>query len=620
MQTSWIALHIDNPSLIGRRSKQVKQATACEARVTERGGEMYHVIGRHVDREIISFANRHQVARILIGRPHAPYPFPFGGVADHLIHGTGHIPVEVASVSRASDHLTHVNKAGRKRNRERRAILPYVVLTVAVALLTLLLNAMLTHFVQVNIALLFLLPVLIGASLWGIGPGLYTAILGTLCFDYFFVAPNFSFTVTDLRYVYSFLIFPFMAILVAGLSSSLKRQLKLARERERIMSVLYALSRRIVFTDNLKQTLQHIAATVEKTIGRPTTIFTAENDGTIIHRFGLRKKTANKNEQQAIRWVYKNKRPLVDRNSLNCSFRPLIVENAVYGILAIHGDPCADTQERNRLIGSVCNLTALAIARANMRQTIEKAHLAAESERLYTVLLDSISHELRTPLTTVIGSATALIDNDTLFTAGDRLELLKTIQKGATQMNHIVTNLLGMVRLESGMLKLNRQWCDLEDIIGIVRQHLNDRLQGRSLKFTIAEHLPSLFVDEQLFGQALENILGNALKYSPAKSPVTFSAYMKHGEMYIAISDMGNGVPNAQLDHIFDKFFRLRKTSWLPGTGLGLTIVKGIVQAHGGRVRAYNRESGGLTVLIVLNNRSLKNIPGDDIDAPSGAD
>jgi two-component system sensor histidine kinase KdpD len=207
----------------------------------------------------------------------------------------------------------------------------------------------------------------------------------------------------------------------------------------------------------------------------------------------------------------------------------------------------------------------------------------------------------------MIGSATALYENDELFSQKDRLELLKTIRNGAIRMNRIVTNLLGMVKLESGMLKLNQQWCDLEDIIGVSINQLKDGLQDRNLNLAIEDDLPPVFVDELLFEQALTNILSNAMKYSPVGSSIHLDVQQSGGKLNLSVSDQGEGVAPGELSHIFDKFYRLKTNAHVPGTGLGLAIVKGIVNAHGAGVTAYNNEENGLTIVISLSGGLLKN-------------
>ncbi len=143
------------------------------------------------------------------------------------------------------------------------------------------------------------------------------------------------------------------------------------------------------------------------------------------------------------------------------------------------------------------------------------AHLTAESERLRTALLDSVSHELRTPLATIIGSATGLIEGDVLFSTEDRLDLLTTIRVGALRMNRLVTNLLGIVKLESGMLRLHKDWCDVEDIIGVALSQLKGFQQHRDIRVRLPERVPLILGDEVLLEQVLVNILSNSIKYSP---------------------------------------------------------------------------------------------------------
>lgn len=361
--------------------------------------------------------------------------------------------------------------------------------------------------------------------------------------------------------------------------------------------------------NDLGQTLKDVTEKVGETINRKIFVYMPDKHGNLTRQVGdAADKSVNDRERLIAEWAYQHQMPAgKGTNMLSevpCIFRPLVTEKRPYGVLVIHTDQQLATREQRRLVDAACNLSALAIVRAKMSEDIAIAKVAVESERLHVILLDSISHELRTPLTAMIGSATVLIENDNLFSRKDRQELLENIQKGAMRMNHIVANLLGMVQLESGMLHLNRTWCDLEDIIGVVLHQLDDKLSADRLKLIISEDFPPVYIDEVLFEQALVNIFGNALKYSPEGSLITLEASMQRDKAHIAVSDCGSGVPEEQLKPIFDKFYRLKTPSSVPGTGLGLAIVKGIVEAHGGQVSAYNHHPHGLTLLIVLGSEA----------------
>lgn len=609
MDTQWMALSISKPIFFNYHPQNQNMIAENERLVDELGAEAYNVVGRRIADTIISFAKQHHIGHIIIGQPGSSFLFNLlgGMTVNRVIQKSGNITVHVIPGDTKEKSNRRTIRIGAQQSATS-----YIILTALIALMTLFLKGPLIPFDQVNILLLFLLPVLLGAALWGIGPGLYAAVMGVLSFDFFFVPPFQSLSVGDLRYISSFVIFLIVAVLTAGLSSGLKQQLEIAQQNERITSILYALSRKITIMDQLDQTLQSIVQKISETIGYRVAIYLPDEKGKLKNAVSSFSVQENEERERLIaEWTYRHGVP-VGRGSemlreMNCFFLPMRTEEQIHGVMSIHYDKFPNTQEHRRLIEAISRLTALAIVRARSREEVEKARLTAESEKLHVILLDSISHELRTPLSTMIGSATVLYENDELFSQKDRLELLKTIRHGAIRMNRIVTNLLGMVKLESGMLKLNQQWCDLEDIIGVSINQLKDGLQDRNLNLTIEDDLPPVFVDELLFEQALTNILSNAMKYSPVGSSIHLDVHQSGGKLNISVSDQGEGVAPGELSHIFDKFYRLKTNAHVPGTGLGLAIVKGIVNAHGASVTAYNNEEKGLTIVLSLSGGLLKN-------------
>ena len=269
-------------------------------------------------------------------------------------------------------------------------------------------------------------------------------------------------------------------------------------------------------------------------------------------------------------------------------------------VLAINLENRNITLENQRLLEAIGGLAAGAIARVKLGEEAKLAHLTAESERIRTVLLDSVSHELRTPLATIIGSATGLIEGDRIFSAEDRLDLLSTIRDGALRMNRLVTNLLGMVKLESGMLRLRKEWCDVEDIMGVVLSQVKDFQQHREIRVRLPEQIPFVLGDDVLLEQVLVNVVSNSIKYSPDYSPIIISVRQDVSDVVVTVADSGIGILAADQERIFDKFYRGDLTKHVPGTGLGLAICKGIIEAHGGTITAQPNIDKGTVITITL--------------------
>lgn len=604
LNIKWMALYVDTPRRAPKSMSERMEISRNLRTAENLGAETFIIPGTHVSDEIISFAWEHNVRHIVIGKP------KYSRIIEWVS------PSVVDQVIRKGENITFHVIPGRREIRTNKINYifpehsvkwaPYLILTGMIIMLTLLLKLTGMANDLVNVALLFLMPVLFGASRWGMGPGFYASLMSILSFDFFFVPPIQSFTVADLRYILSFAVFLIVAMLTASLSSKLRNQLKEAQENEKITLTLYTLSREMTVVDELNATLTRIVLQIADKIGFQAAIYLPDKDGEL--EVAACSNDADREQVKVggfiAKWVYRHGEMAGHgTQTLNESpglFLPLRTEDLIHGVLAIYYGKLRipDSLEHKKLVEAIAGLVAAAVARMKLQEEAKKAQLAAESEKLRNVLLDSISHELRTPLSAIIGSVTALTDQDDVFTSEDRKVLLGTIRQGAARMNRLITNLLGMVRLESGMLRLKRHWCDLEDIIGVSIRQIEDSLENHELNVEMDESLPPVQVDELLIEQMLVNILSNAVKYSADKTRITLSAYQKDDHVEISVKDQGIGVPLNELDHIFDKFYRLKSDARVPGTGLGLAIAKGIIKAHGGNIRAAQNQNQGITVVV----------------------
>ncbi len=223
-----------------------------------------------------------------------------------------------------------------------------------------------------------------------------------------------------------------------------------------------------------------------------------------------------------------------------------------------------------------------------------------ETERLRSSLLSAVSHDLRTPLSVVTGAASTLLESDESLEGPVRRELLGSILAEAERLNRLVANLLDMTRLEAGALKLHKEWQPLEEVIGAAIARLRRQLEGRPIAARLPADLPLAPMDELLMQQVLVNLLENAAKYTPAGSPIEITARAEDDRLVVEVADRGPGLPPADLERVFDKFFRGSGVSGRPGAGLGLTICRGIVELHGGKIAAENRSGGGAVFRFTL--------------------
>ncbi|MBK8137283.1 MAG: hypothetical protein IPK52_15895 [Chloroflexi bacterium] len=270
------------------------------------------------------------------------------------------------------------------------------------------------------------------------------------------------------------------------------------------------------------------------------------------------------------------------------------------GVLGIQPRGSEDFSfEQQLLLETFVTQIALAVEREMLDQAAEQAAMLAESERLYTTLLNSISHELRTPITAISGLASNLTDPQRAISDETRIEVGADIQEAADRLNRLVENLLDMSRLDSGQLHIKRDWCDVCELFGSAVNRMKKRLNSRLVSIVCAPGLPLIPLDFVLIEQALVNLIDNACAYTPQGAPITLAARVEENKMYLTVEDRGPGIPPEKLDRIFDKFYRIDGTA-TGGTGLGLSITEGIVSAHDGTIRVENALQGGARFIITL--------------------
>jgi two-component system, OmpR family, sensor histidine kinase KdpD len=280
---------------------------------------------------------------------------------------------------------------------------------------------------------------------------------------------------------------------------------------------------------------------------------------------------------------------------------PLLASTGAIGVLGVRPPDrhAMDAPERLHQLETFAGQTALALERARLADEAKEAEVRIESERLRNSLLSSVSHDLRTPLATITGAISTILEDGERLDATTRRELLESVRDEGDRLNRLVQNLLEMTRLESGALALRKAWHPLEEIIGAALSRLNTQLAGRRVTTRVPPDLPLVAIDDVLIEQVLINLLDNALKYTPAGTPIEVIATAGEQNITVEIADHGPGLPPGEEDKVFDKFYRADAGTGR-GAGLGLAICRGIVQAHGGRIWAQNLPGGGVAFLFTL--------------------
>jgi len=464
------------------------------------------------------------------------------------------------------------------------------------------------YFELLNIALLYLLPVMISAVYWGRGPSFFASLLGVLTFDFFFVPPLYSFAVYDIRYLFTFAVYLLVAIVISTMAARLRDELDKAVKSERLTLALYELSRQIAVVTDLHPLFERFVNAIADIIDGKIILLLSDPGNDKLSEAASSPPgivLASENERGIAQWVLEygqraGKGTGIIRESPTL-FMPVKAEDRTLAVLAvtpeIEGEPVSPAQYQ--MLEAFANLIAVGLIRQRLSQEADKARWLSESEKLHTALLNSVSHEIRTPLASITGAVTGLID-DAVIDHKSREILLRTIKEEAQRMNRFTSNLLDMTRLESGMLKPNEDWCDMQDIIGVSIREVHDLLQNHPLQVHIPADLPLIKADFALIEHVLINLLENAIKYSPPQGEITISVQQQGKELLVNVINAGPAIPMADRKYIFDKFYRLHASESRAGIGLGLSICKGIIEAHKGKIWLESSERNINSFIISL--------------------
>lgn len=427
------------------------------------------------------------------------------------------------------------------------------------------------------IALLYLMPLGVITVLWGLGPGITSALLTFLSLNYFFIEPRYTLLVHQPTDIVILMVFLIVSIVISQLFGRAQAGLAAATAREREATQLYELS---------------------------TALTGSHDDWDIVHILARQVRAVA--ECEIVELNVAGAHSLIYRlpempppTRLPELIVPIEAARGVLGEIRLwRAAPPISSGER-RLFQTFASQGALALERAWLAEVESRAQLLEESDKLKTAILSSVSHDLRTPLSTIKAAASSLRSREVGWDSPARADLIAAIDDEADHLNMLVGNLLDMSRIESGALKPKREWNILAEIVGSVLVRMKHLAKDHKLEVDIPESLPLVPVDYVQMEQVFTNLVSNSLKYAPANTIVCIRAWVKDESMHVQVSNQGPQVPAEDLERIFDKFYRITAADRVTGTGLGLSICKGIVEAHGGHIWAENL-TGGLTFNFTL--------------------
>ena len=603
LRAPWTAVHIET-SRAQRLDNAARDRIADALRLAERlGGEAVTIPGTAVAEELIAYARANNCTHLIItsSRRSRLAELLQGSTTHEIIRQAGEISVHVISgqavaqmESRSGGELRSPMAAPPPG---KRLDLKAYAGTLAMVGVALGIGLVLQRYLGVSvIALVFLTAVLTSAITYGLWPALAASLVSTLAYNYFFLPPLYTLDVSDPQNVVALFFFAVVALTASNLTARMRSQALAARQRAKTNEDLYLFSRKlggaVTLDDLLWATSYQIALMLKVTV-----VILLPEEGTVAVRSGYPPEDSlDEADLAAAKWCWQNDRAagrgadtLPGAKRLFLPIRTGRGPVGVVGLASEREGPLLSPDQR-RLLDALCDQAALAIERTTLAHDLDSARLVAETDRLRSALLTSISHDLKTPLASILGAITSLRTYSKAYDEAAKEDLMATVQEEAERLNRFIANLLDMTRLESGALAPGLALVDLSEVLGSVLKRATPILADHKVVMHLAPDLPMLRLDFVLFEQALFNLLDNAAKYAPAGSTIELRGRRVGERVILQLVDEGEGIPPADLERVFDKFYRVHGTDRRrAGTGLGLAISRGFIEAMGGTIRAGNR-------------------------------
>ena len=601
------SLHADWIAAFVETAASLRLSSADRTRVAEHlqlartlGAESVTLAGDNGAAEVVTLARQRNVTRIVVGKPtHATWRDRLrGSFVERLVRLSGDVDVHVisgdedgAGQGSAPAHEPAVRRRGRGNLTS--GLLAGVA---SAALATLGGQFVLGRTQLADVAMVYLFGIVLVSLRWGLAPSLFAAVLSISSFDFFFIPPYNTFAVADLRHFVTFGVMFLVATVITGLTKRVRDQADAARERELRTASLYSLSRALSAAKSRHEILSAGTKQISDVFGgRATALVPVPGRHLMPNVDEGWTYAVDEKELAVAEWVWEHGKPaghgtdtLPSASALYLPLEGSAGRLGVLGFVSESDDGGSDHDERQQLEAFLGQMSA-ALDRVRLAAQAQDAQIRVEAEQLRNSLLSSVSHDLRTPLAVITGTATALTSDK--LPPAERRDLAETIVQEAERLNRLVRNLLDMTRVEAGALRIHKEWQPIEEVVGSALAATESVLGQRPVELDLPRDLVAPF-DAVLIQQVLVNLLENAAKYAGPASPIKLAARGSKHAAEIIVSDRGPGVPPGDETRIFEKFYRAEKGKG-GGVGLGLTICRGIVTAHGGRIWAHNREGGG---------------------------
>lgn len=482
-------------------------------------------------------------------------------------------------------------------------LLAVFIVSVFALLCYLLVNTRSYHLVSY----ILLIVVFIMATFMRLGPVLVAATLSSLIWNFFFIPPHNTLHIEKTDDILTFVLFFSIVLLNGVLTTRVRRQEQLARVREQRTDTLFQLTKELSKAGSIDEVLEISVEQIKRHFSTEAFFILQDGNNILFSTGRLQKeKKLNATEYELAEWSFKTGNEAGaftnKMNGLDYTFYPLPGTKLIPGVLAVKLEKKFSEEKKTFWLTFITQISN-AIEREFLAEVVAKTRLLEESGRLYKTLFSSISHEFRIPVATIMGASETLLSSS--HPVNIQSALFSEIFSASLRLNRLIENLLNMSRLESGLLSVRQDWCDVNDVFNKVTEDLTDDLKPFKLSVIIPENMPLVKIDFGLMEQVLYNLLFNSTQYAPVASEIELISAHENGHLILTVSDKGPGFPEKELGKVFSKFFRVdgRKTG---GLGLGLSIVKGFVEAHDGKITVENKTDGGSKFTIKIPSE----IPG----------
>jgi two-component system, OmpR family, sensor histidine kinase KdpD len=608
LDADWTVVHVQTSSFRFLPDRDRDRRSEITRMAESLGGEAVVLHGTSAARTVAAYARLRRAAKILIGSP------------DRLSLEALCQYARIASLRRCAPGIDILVVAPRDRLasirdtrdsppvRAQRASIRwsrYVWGLGTTAVCTAAAFPIAAHVDLINVVMIYMLG-MAAAGLWlGRGPSALAAVANTVAFDFFFVPPRYSLMVIDASYLVTFAVMLLVALIIANLMIAVREQTEAAGRREQHTTALYAITCDLAAMRDAKSMAELAVRRIGEELQYCALMMLCDADGRLdTTPLAASSSGAPLVNAATARWVAANRqragagaREFSDEPAI---YLPLLNVHMSIGVLVVqHVEPNGSLQpEQHQLLETLAGQLASALERARLTEIAHAAHLTAERAAMRNTLLASISHDLRTPLSAIAGAGSIVAQHDFALDIYRRVMLGRLIEDKARNMSELLSNVLELVRLESGADVLNRDWHTLIDLIGQAICRHEARLAGWHIITDVPEDLPMLSVDGTLFVQLLGNLLENAAKYTPPNTCITISATACDDTIRLVVEDDGPGWATDNPEQLFEKFSRCKTESSAGGVGLGLAICKAVVRLHAGQIRAAESRHGGARIEI----------------------